>query len=254
MPNEREIKSLDMEVKAASSSDGKMKFSGYLSVFNKVDECGDMVLQGAFKDTLRDMSENEKFLPVLENHGGWRMGSPDLTPIGFFQKLEEDQYGLKFDAVLYSTARGKEIHSIMRESPKGFVGMSIGYIPKEVEYPSRDETAKTGVERYLKTIKLLEGSVTVFPMEPNAKVDSVKMSEALMCRDIERLFRDNGFSSKDAVKIVSLLKNSFGNSFPTSKVDKPKPSIKEAEKTLSMIFKKNTDFFKARNALLSVFK
>lgn len=193
------------EVKAAPDSDGKMRFSGYLACFDNVDSCGDVIVKGAFTKTLRDHKSLP--VPVLEQHGGWSMTSGDLTPIGYYESLKEDDTGLYAEGVLFTTPRGKDMHTLLREAPKGAMGQSIGYRTVKQRIPDAAETRKTGVMRYLEEIKLYEGSIVTFPANKKARVEDVKAA-SLFWRQLEDAFRKDGFSREQAKKAISLVKAS----------------------------------------------
>lgn len=193
-------------IKAFSNSKGDMTFEGYLAVFDNIDSYGDVIVKGAFEQTLKEIEEKGTTIFVLENHGGWGTTSTDKTPIGYFKEMKEDEHGLFVKGQLYSTARGKDIYSILKESPKGTVGMSIGYRARKVVYPDAlpQEKREKGVDRYLTEIELREGSIVTFPANTEARVLDVK-SEALKKRELESLLRENGFSVKESVKISSIV-------------------------------------------------
>ena len=52
----------DAEIKAIKSSEGGKKFEGYLAYFDNTDSYGDVILQGAFKKSLRDTEKEGKFI------------------------------------------------------------------------------------------------------------------------------------------------------------------------------------------------
>ena len=207
-------KSVDVQFKTEEKSDdGKMRFDGYLSVFGNVDSYGDIVERGAFAKSLESIAESGRVLPVLENHGGWKMGAPDVTPIGYFESLKEDQHGLHVSGVLYNTTRGKDVYTIIKESPKGFMGMSIGYSIIKSRNATRDEYSKSGVLQYLEELELHEGSIVTFPANAEARVEDVKTS-VMMLRTFERALREGGFNAKDAKTIVSIFKKCGVYSLP----------------------------------------
>ena len=139
----------DVQFKTEGNSDGKMRFEGYLSVFGNVDSYGDIVEKGAFKKSIERTVKSGRAVPVLENHGGWKTTASDTTPIGYFEELTEDDYGLYVKGILFNTARGKDMYTILRESPKGAMGMSIGYRVIKSRMATREEQAESGVYQYL---------------------------------------------------------------------------------------------------------
>lgn len=198
------------EVKAESDSDGKMRFSGYLACFDNVDSSGDVIVKGAFVKTLREHRKNNQFVPVLEQHGAWSMTAGDMTPIGYYESLAEDDKGLYVEGVLFSTERGKNMHTLLREAPKGAMGQSIGYRVVKQRIADDSERRKRGVVRYLEEIKLYEGSIVTFPANDRARVEDVKAA-SLFWRQLEDSFKRYGFSREQAKKAVSLVKTCTPN-------------------------------------------
>lgn len=140
------------------------EFSGYLSTFNNVDSGGDLVEKGAFKKTLK---ENKAF-PLIIQHQPF---IPSLA-VGSFGG-EEDNKGLKIGGEFFlDIEEGQKAYAGAKKLKKNDVkvGLSMGYktIKKE-----DDEIDGIPVRR-LKEVKLYEGSLTLFPMNEMAVVDSVK--------------------------------------------------------------------------------
>jgi len=176
-----------------------MTFSGYGAVFGNVDSYGDVIQKGAFKDTLRDAKKANNWPAMLMQHGGWGMGADDMTPVGIWTSMEEDDIGLKLEGALADTVRGREAYALMKMSPRpAITGMSIGYIPKEFTLGTKPDEPR----RLLKKVELMEISLVTFPANPKARVQSVK-SGGLQIRDAERALRDVGFSQQEAKAIVA---------------------------------------------------
>lgn len=187
-----------IELKFAPSEDGAetMSFEGYGAVFGNVDAYGDVIEPGAFASYLADVKNGKQNWPaMLLQHGGWGMSAEDLTPIGVWTELAEDGKGLKVAGKLADTPRGREIHQLMKMSPRPAIdGLSIGYIPKEWEQRSKPEDPR----RRLKRIDLVEISPVTFPANGKARVDAVKS-----IRTAEQALRDVGFSQSEAKAILA---------------------------------------------------
>jgi HK97 family phage prohead protease len=188
------------EIKFASDDTGAMEFSGYGAVFGNVDAYGDVILPGAFADTLATAHKSGVYPAMLSQHGGWGMTAQDLTPVGVWSSLSEDGIGLKLDGVLAATPRGQELGILMKMKPRPAIdGLSIGYIAKEWTPRSKPEEPR----RTLKRIDLIEISPVTFPANGKARVTSVK-SLADNERDIEAwLQRDAGLSRKEAQLVIT---------------------------------------------------
>jgi HK97 family phage prohead protease len=185
-----------LEVKLASGDAADMTFSGYGAVFGNVDAWGDTILKGAFKDTLAEARKSGNWPAMLMQHGGF--GADDMTPVGIWTGLSEDDTGLKVDGKLADTARGREAYALLKMQPRpAITGLSIGYRTKEFSIGTKPGEPK----RSLKKVDLLEISLVTFPANPLARVGSVKSD--LTKRDAERALRDAGFSREEAKAIVA---------------------------------------------------
>lgn len=204
--NEKMAYKFVSEVKAADQkSDGKMRFSGYLAYFDNVDSYGDVIVRGAFANTLKEAKRKNRTIPVLEQHGGWFV-NVDNTPVGYYEDLKEDDRGLYAEGILYNTTRGKDLYVVLKESPAGAMGQSIGYIPVKVRRPEDEETRRYGIYAYLEEIKLMEGSIVTFPANEKARVEDVKAA-SMFWRFLEENFRKSGFSREDSKKAIALIKS-----------------------------------------------
>lgn len=143
-----------MELK---SIDEQGRFSGYASIFDVVDNHDDMILRGAFSQTLL---ENEGDIKLLWQHNF-------DEPIGVFTEIREDERGLYVEGkLLLDVQRAREAHALMKA--RAIAGLSIGYIPVKYHID-----AQTGV-RVLEEVALFEISVVTFPANSAAKISAVK--------------------------------------------------------------------------------
>lgn len=135
-------------------------FTGYAARFGAVDLGRDLILPGAFADSL-----------ARRGAGGIRMlfQHDPAEPIGVWLELREDACGLFVRGrLLPEISRGREVLALMRAGAVD--GLSIGF--RTVE--GRTDR-KRGVRR-LSKIDLWEISVVTFPMQPGARVSAVKRS------------------------------------------------------------------------------
>lgn len=166
-------------------------FEGYASVFNRQDLGRDVVLPGAFRETLK--KRGAEGVRMLFQH------DPN-EPIGVWEKIYEDARGLFVRGRITSeVAKGREVLALMRAS--ALDGLSIGF---RAEQGTRSK--QTGVRR-LRKIDLWEISVVTFPMLPDARVSSVKSEGAAGAiptpREFERwLTQDAGFTRSQARAVV----------------------------------------------------
>lgn len=196
-----------VDVKLAPSDNAdSMTFSGYGAVFGNVDAYGDVIEPGAFAKFLSDASEGKQAWPaMLLQHGGWGMSAEDLTPIGVWTDLSEDGKGLKVSGQLADTPRGREVHQLLKMTPRPAIdGLSIGYVAKEWEPRTKPDEPR----RRLKRIDLMEISPVTFPANAQARVGSVKSFEDFQSlSDVEHLLRDvGGFSHREAKTLIARIK------------------------------------------------
>jgi uncharacterized protein len=134
-------------------------FKGYASIFNVVDNYGDVVLPGAFRQTLEEL--HIKNIKLLWQHDYKK-------PIGVFTKIEETVTGLLVEGKIFTDLRqGKEANLLLQS---GVVdGLSIGYEIVESFY-NQDI-------RYIKQAKLWEISIVTFPANEMARIKDVRAQE-----------------------------------------------------------------------------
>ena len=178
-------------------------FSGYASTFGMIDLGGDMIVKGAFRDTLKEWKKAKKLPPMLLNHGGWEADSD--VPIGVFDSMEEDDTGLKFAAHLIAldTDLGKRVHAAMKAG--ALDGMSIGYRAREFALGTKPDEPR----RTLKKLDLVETSVVTFPMNTSARIGMVKsMSdfEAEDWHELDVILRRKDLSRAETARAVSGVK------------------------------------------------
>ena len=170
-------------------------FEGYGSVFHVVDSYKDVVLPGAFTDTITEHNEKQSMPALLWQHDS-------AEPIGVWESVVEDEHGLKMSGrFALDVQRGREAHSLLKMG--AVKGLSIGYsIPKGGEEFDKD----AGVNN-LKQIKLFETSLVTFPANESAQVTQVRanLEDGIYpsIREVEKFLRDAGFSKKDSHAIIS---------------------------------------------------
>lgn len=192
---------ITFEVKFAKDApDGT--FTGYGSIFGNEDHGGDMIVKGAFAETLRDWKAKAKLPKMLLQHGGWATG--DMVPIGRWTAMEEDSKGLAVEGKLIAldTDIGRRVYAAMKEGELD--GLSIGYRAKEFSYGTKPEEPY----RTIKKLDLLEVSVVLFGMNDRALIESVKsrLDDLESLADCERFLREAGdLSKKAATDLVSVI-------------------------------------------------
>ena len=142
----------------APAADETGRFEGYASLFGVADLGKDVVMQGAFADSLA--RRGAAGIRMLWQHDA-------AQPIGRWLALAEDRRGLKVRGRLnLAVERARDIHALMRDGAVD--GLSIGF---RVERARAERP--TGLRR-LEKLDLWEISVVTFPMHPGARVSGVK--------------------------------------------------------------------------------
>ena len=140
------------------SLDASGVFTGYAARFNTADLGRDLILPGAFAESIAQ--RGAPGVRMLFQHD-------PAEPIGTWLELREDTRGLFVRGrLLCEIARGREVLALMRAG--AIDGLSIGF--RTVEGRT---SPKTGIRR-LSKIDLWEISVVTFPMHPGARVAAFK--------------------------------------------------------------------------------
>lgn len=190
-----------LEVKFSGDEKATRSFSGYGAVFNNVDAYGDVILPGAFRETLSRAKSTGGDWPamLLQHGGGFLGGAEDMTPIGVWTSMHEDEKGLFVEGTLADTQRGRDVYALLKMSPRpAITGLSIGYVAKEWSVRTQPHEPK----RSLKAVELIEVSLVTNPANRQARVSGVK-SDAEEIREFERLImRGAGLSRSEARLVI----------------------------------------------------
>jgi len=164
--------------------DGFVTFEGYASTYGNIDRGGDVVMSGAFDDTVKEYQGTEK-LPILWQH------SHDM-PLGVFTDISSDSKGLFVRGRMPRDddfVRGRVLPQMRVGSIRK---MSIGY--------STEDFAWDGNIRQLKRVKLWEVSLVTIPMNNSADVTGFKSVVAF--QDLPLADREREWDSGAAIARV----------------------------------------------------
>ena len=143
---EQRIHATDFEIR--ETADG-MSFTGYAAVFNSDSEplpFIERIAPGAFKRSLQSRNE----VKLLWNHDA---GEPLASVRGGTLRLTEDEIGLRVEATLANTTRGRDVAELIRS--KTIDSMSFGF--------SVIKDSWQGEVRTLEAVRLFETSVVSWP-------------------------------------------------------------------------------------------
>ena len=187
-PPAHEAKFTALDLKAIAPNGA---FEGYASLFNKEDLGHDIMLPGAFRETLA--SRGPAGVKMLFQHN-------PSEPIGVWDVLREDAKGLFVQGrLLLDVVRGREVYALMRAG--AINGLSIGY------RAVRARRDRPRAPRKLIQIDLWEISIVTFPMLPEARVAAIKQrpfaGRRPSARDFERwLTEDAGLTRSQAQAVI----------------------------------------------------
>jgi uncharacterized protein len=163
----REVKLL---AEPALNVENEGVFEGYASLFGVPDLGKDIVLPGAFKDTLN--IRGAQGVKLLWQHN-------PSEPIGRWLSIVEDRRGLRVRGKLnLSVARARDIYALMKDGAVD--GLSIGYRSQKTRLEPR-----SGYRR-LEQVDLWEISLVTFPMLPQARVLNVKRDPPLVATPVPK--------------------------------------------------------------------
>ncbi len=187
---EKKYYTAPLEIKAIENKDGIGTFKGYGSIFGNVDSYGDVVMPGAFTQSL------QKRKPILL----WQHDTD--CPIGVITNAYEDAKGLVIEGTIETESDdGKRYYNLLKMD--ALRGLSIGYNTTKYHVVEIDD--KTTY--YLDEVELWEVSLVTFPANELATVTDVKSLENInTVGDIEQLLKNHGFSKKAAKTIISKIK------------------------------------------------
>ena len=131
------------------SADGR--FTGYASVFNRVDSGGDMVMPGAFT---RSLAKRRGRVRLLFQHD-------PKEPVGIWDSIREDSHGLLVEGRLVGGVERADALRRLIEN-RALDGLSIGF--------RTVRATREGGTRKLWQIELFEISIVTFPMMEDARI------------------------------------------------------------------------------------
>lgn len=173
-PREREANPLVFPVEIKSVSWNDRIFESLLSTWDE-DLGGDIVHKGAFRRTLDHWRESGRVIPLVDNHAYRLKMSPSFRDIyGKLVDAEETDAGL---LTKWRVVPGNDGDEALHRIEDGAVDqMSMGY--KAVRFEFEDvEGQSSGSKRvrHLYEVKLGEGSLVIFAMNPNARIDAASV-------------------------------------------------------------------------------
>ena len=169
---------------------------GYASTWTKTpDSYGDIVIKGAFTETLKKRKATGHPFPLCFNHDFDQI-------IGAVFEAEEDDYGLKIRGSFLNTPSAQEKRELVKE---GIVWQfSFAYSVLGAEAPTEEEK-KQGIVQKLTKLDLYEVSLVPVPANQTAIVTEVKNDEEVEIKAGRRNSAKDEELIRDAISALQAL-------------------------------------------------
>lgn len=188
----RAIKSLFVPTEGENEPEGTIY--GCASVYDVVDDYGDIIRQGAYDDVLSSGELPKMFFNHL---------SYNSVPIGIWTKMWSDAKGLWVKGCInLELEKGREVYSAIKQGAVD--GLSVCIDVSESELDSYKNRIITDV------VLVPEISICTFPANHDARLTDVKskLEKSKTLSDYEKILRDAGLSKSEATAFVSSVKKS----------------------------------------------
>lgn len=174
------LKSAQIRIKAGPEDGLKEgQFIAYASVFGNKDSYGDVVMPGAFADSLEEWGKGDSVIPLLFGHN---MYDPDYNIGGV--EAEEDDHGLKVTATLdlespkaqqtYRLIKGKRINQMSF----AYDVIEGGFAKRKKDPDGPDDEDNTEDVFELRKLKLYEVSVVPIGANQETEILAAKAAES----------------------------------------------------------------------------
>lgn len=198
------IKTKSFDVKADNGS-----ITGYASTWTREpDSYGDIVAKGAFAEHIAQIKEEGRVLPFLFNHGSDNL----QNYIGTVTNLEEDDHGLKFDAVFDDTPEAQKARKLSMDGR--LAKFSFAYDVLDAGEVELEDGRKANE---LRKLNIHEVSLVMYPANTDTSVVSVKSG------------RRNSKSDEDIIKQIIALANQLLNDEVDDTEEEPAGSEAKSE-------------------------
>lgn len=185
---------LNLEIKKFDEDDKNYTFEGYASVFNNKDYGDDIVVPGAFVDSLA----SDHKVKILWQHD-------KSVPVGVPLNIYEDDKGLFVKGIMPKDDEFV-VKRVMPQMRVGSLELSFGY--KILDQDFVEEV------RYIKKAFVIEVSLVSIGMNKKAQILKYKSLDIdnikdMNSKDLEVMFKEGFRASNNAAKmLVSLIKDS----------------------------------------------
>lgn len=145
-----QIKSAPLRVKATDETEGEGIVRGVASVFGNIDSYGDVMIKGAFAESLAEYKDAGDSVPFMWSHES----SDPFAYVGELIDTKETDEGFEFEAKFdMDNPTAAQVYRLLKG--RRLREFSFGFIPRETEQTERDGEPV----REVKSVELLEVSV-----------------------------------------------------------------------------------------------
>lgn len=212
-----------IEVKAGPA-DGLLdgQFVAYASIFGNVDSTGDVVVKGAFTNTLAEWAASGKPIPLLFGH---EMDDPDYN-IGYVVEATEDDTGLLVKCQLdLENPKAKQVYRLIKGRRIDQMSFAFDVLSKiETYYPGDVEVSE------ILEVKLYEVSVVTIGANQETGILAVKRAGEFAERVTAEVKAGRVLSAKNenelrsAHQAISRVLNVLDGTTDEQKASEPGPS------------------------------
>lgn len=161
-------KSFDVKVKTDGLADGE--FIAYASVFGNKDMVGDVVMKGAFSDTLAEWKTAGAPIPLLWGHN---MADPDFN-LGYVE-AEEDEKGLRIHGYFdMESPKAPQSYRLLKSGRTRQFSITYRVTKGAYVMPEGDDTTYDDAYYAINALDLFECSVVQVAANQEAEVVAVK--------------------------------------------------------------------------------
>lgn len=217
-----ELKNITLgQIKAgpeAGLKPGQMR--AYASVFGNTDSYGDVVLKGAFANTLAEWRQRkDRTIPLLYGHN---MTDPNMN-IGAVIEAEEDERGLKILAQFDDDPMAQKVYRLVKA---GRIA-ELSFAFDTVKWAALDDPDRPDAYRELQELKLYECSVV--PIGANSETEVLAIKAAALGMDAvaeglkagRTLSKANESEIRSALAGISAAKDALEKVLPPDEDDEP---------------------------------
>lgn len=196
------LKDCAVRVKAGPDDDlAEGEFTAYASVFGNKDSYGDIVLPGAFEETLAEWKDSGNVIPLLFGHN---MADPDFN-IGGVKSAVEDDHGLLITAQL-DLDNPKALQTYRLLKGRRLSQMSFAYdVVEGGEIEKQREDGSKDWAYELRKLKLYEVSTVPIGANQETEILAVKAAQSALRLDAGNLTEGSKSEILKAIEALGTL-------------------------------------------------